>query len=381
MQALFGRSKKTSSDDLKAYLKTEFGGEVTLFYKARQAIEYALDICNFPKGSKVAVAGFTCAVVPKAVEHAGLTTVFVDVEPNDVNFEITSLEQTYNENSKIRAVIIQNSFGFTQNIQPIEKFCRERNLVLIEDLAHSVGATYPDGRKAGTIGDFVILSFSQDKLLDAVSGGTLIARNPHLTNVPTKKWSKVSFLEQLRDRFYPSLTYKIRFMYGVGFGKPYHWILKNLHALSMPVYNLEKTDFKILPSWEAELALFRLKNLPQELFERRKRAQMYLNDLILHTVVTKESISRSSCLRVPLRIDNRDEFIRFARQNKIHISDIWYDVPVSPKRYWGLFSKGFTLPNAIDLSERIINFPTHMNMSDENVKKVIEVYKKWKFGK
>lgn len=378
MQALFARNKKTSNDDLKAYLKKEFGGEVTLFYKARQAIEYAIDVCDFPKGSKVAVSGFTCAVVPKAIEHAGLSYIFIDVEPNDVNFQIASLGQMYTPDTKIRAVVVQNTFGFTQDIAPIEKFCKERGIVLIEDLAHSVGAVYPDGRKTGTVGDFVILSFSQDKLLDAVSGGALIVRNKHFSKIPEKKWSEISFVEQLRDRFYPSLTYKVRFMYAIGLGKIYHFILKKLHALSMPVYNLDKTDFKILPSWEAELALFRLKNLPEELVERRKKAEMYLENLILHPVVTKESISRASCLRIPVRIDDREDFIRFARKNSIHISDVWYDVPVSPKRYWNLFSKGFTLPEAINLSERIINFPTHLNMTKANIKKVIEVYKKWK---
>ena len=40
--------------------------------------------------------------------------------------------------------------------------CKEKDIVLIEDLAHCVGAKYLNGKEAGNVGDLVVLSFSQD---------------------------------------------------------------------------------------------------------------------------------------------------------------------------------------------------------------------------
>lgn len=165
---------KTSG--LKSFLEKKYQGKTTLVYKGREALELGLKSLNLPKGSCVAITGFTCFAVYEAIKKSNLDVEYLDIEKGELNFSGVSLETAIKKNPYIKAVIIQNTLGFPCDIENISKICKEKKLVLIEDLAHSIGTKYKNGKEAGMVGDFVVLSFSQDKVIDAVSGGALIER-------------------------------------------------------------------------------------------------------------------------------------------------------------------------------------------------------------
>lgn len=171
LKTLFARGEDSK---LKSFLENKYPGKATLLYKGREAIELGLKSLNLPKGSFVAINGFTCFAVYDAIKKAGLNVEYLDIEKGDLNFSPESLQAALTKDSKIKAVIIQNTLGFPCDIDNISKICQENKLILIEDLAHSIGTRYENGQEAGTVGDMVILSFSQDKMIDAVSGGALI---------------------------------------------------------------------------------------------------------------------------------------------------------------------------------------------------------------
>ena len=159
--------------ELKSFLENKYKGRVSLVYKGRKAIELALK--NLPQGF-VAINGFTCFAVYDAVKKANLNIEYLDMEKGELNFSAKTLEQAVRKNPDIKAVIIQNTLGYPCDIESIIKICKENKITLIEDLAHSVGTKYENGMEAGSVGDFVVLSFSQDKIIDSVSGGALIER-------------------------------------------------------------------------------------------------------------------------------------------------------------------------------------------------------------
>lgn len=371
---LFAFSDK--QDQLISYLNNRYKGETKLFYKGREAITYALKTCGFPKGKKVVICGYTCAVVPTAVKNAGLTPIYVDISGESLDFSFETFKNIVDDNQDICAVIIQNTLGFTHDITLFEKYCKEKGIILIEDLAHSVGAKYPDGRETGTVGDFTVLSFSQDKVLDAVSGGALVTRTEKIVDVKVQ-YENVSVRMQIRDRLYPLRTCKIRSTYGFGIGKFLHFILKKMNALSLPVYSLDNKIQK-LPKWYASLILHRFGTLDRDIARRREIALMYLNSLegYIHKGVTKDDIYRSTSVRVPILVDNQYELIKAFEKEGIHLSDIWYDVPVSPKRYWNLFSNENTCVVSKNISQRMFNLPTHMTLSNRDVERIINTLKK-----
>jgi perosamine synthetase len=364
-QSLFSDTNKKDLK-LKNFLEDKYNGKAILAYKGREALTLALKILNLPKESCVAINGFTCYAVYKAVHQAGLTPVCLDLDPknSDLNFPPETLEKTLKENNNIRVVIVQNTFGFPCDIEKIAQICAEKNIILIEDVAICVGAKYLNGKEAGRVGDFVALSFSQDKVIDAVSGGALVIRNKNFQG--QNKFTFKNPKKQLKDHMYPLLTYKIRKLYDFGFGKLLHYILKDFNLLSKPM-NEGLYDYYSLPNWHCNLALNEFKNLSKQLNHRKEIAKVYaknLNKKILNSNITK-NISISSNLRFPIFVDDRNILIKFLKKSKIFVSDILYD-DVAPE-----------CPSAVDVSRKILNLPTHINVSKQQALKISERVNLW----
>jgi len=350
---------------LKNYLTDKYGGKTILTYKGREALTLALKILNLPKENRIAINGFTCFAVYKAIEVAGYKPVCLDLEEknSDLNFTPEALEKTLAEDNNIKAVVIQNTFGYSCNIEKITQICREKNIILIEDLAHCVGTKYANGEEAGTVGDFVTLSFSQDKIIDSVSGGALIVRNKKYKDCDNLKFKSKN---QTKDRMYPLFTYKIRFLYNFWLGKILHFALKKLNLLSKP---MQEGLYEIysLPDWYCNLALIEFGNLNQQLNHHKEIAEIYakkINKKILNSNIVNK-ISSSSSLRFPIFIENRNSLIKFLKKSKFFVSDVWYD-DVAPECL-----------NAVKISHAILNLPTHINVSGKNALRIAERVNEW----
>lgn len=386
LKALLENGAKKDSEGLKTLLEERYGGEAILFYKGREALTMALKMLNLADDSKVAINGFTCVAVFNAIRKAGFEPVSLDLgkDPN-LNFSPKTLEKTLKSNENIKVVVIQNTFGYPCNIEEIQRLCRKNNLVLIEDMAHSVGTKYESGKEAGTVGDFVVLSFSQDKIIDAVSGGALVIRSKKYINTKssgeTTVPTPVSLRSQagslslfspppsgviLKDRIYPLETYKIRTLYKLGLGKPYHFLLKKFNLLSN-VLNKSFYYFYSLPNWHAGIALYQFELLEKQLSHRRKIAKIYFSILPKGLLIygKQDMYDRSSNLRFPIMIKNRQNLLNSLKKNGIYLSDIWYD-DVAPE-----------CPNAVEISKKILNLPTHINVPEEHALKICELINLW----
>ena len=321
--------------------------KVKLFclYKGREAIKLALELSGLSKGSKVGVNGFTCYVVYQAVVEAGYIPVFLDIGDWDLNFEITNLEK----HRDIKALIIQNTLGCPLDIVSVKSFCSKNNILIIEDLAHSAGGHYLNGSKIGCIGDFTALSFSQDKIIDAVSGGALIVRNKKFEMALTKiKYQDLPFGNKIRDRFYPLLTFKIRKLYSVGFGKVLHLFLKKSGLLSDPMGTIANIKYHVQPSWHASMTLFSLENLDRQVKHRREIVKIYIKNIdenLLSLGVVK-NCDLSTNIRFPIFIENRTGIVQYLKKNGIFVSDIWYDAPIAPRNYLNKTKYNGECPNA-----------------------------------
>lgn len=366
LKALFS----SGQTDLRQFLEKKFGGEAVLLYKGREAITLALKSSNLPKDSQVAINGLTCYVVYRGIEEAGFKPVLIDIPKDDLNFSAEALESKLKSNPKIKAVIIQNTLGYPCDIEAISKICKENNLILIEDLAHSAGAKYFNVREAGNIGDVIILSFSQDKIIDAVSGGAIIVKNSkfRVQNYETKNSDLV---RQLKDRFYPILTWKIRIVYDFGVGKILHAVSKILNLLSAPMDN-SLYGFIEMPKINQALAILAFRNLEENLNHRRKIASIYAQNLTNKIIFPKinSQIQNSTNLRFPIFVEDRENLIKFLKSKGFYLSDIWYDAPVAPRKYMKKINYKNDCPIAEKISEKILNLPTHKNISENQAHKL-----------
>lgn len=367
-------AKPEAKQRLMQLLEDKYEGQAILTSQGRAALKLGLSLLDLPQGSGVAVTGFTCIAVIDAIEKQNLKPIYIDIDPLTLNFTAETLEQKIKSNKDIKAVIIQNTLGYACDIEKILKVCKKNKIVLIEDLAHSIGTIYPNGKEAGTVGNIVALSFSQDKAIDTVSGGALIIKNQELR---IKNYEKYLAKSNLQDKLYPLLTFIIRKTYQAGIGKVLHIFFKTLHLLTDPMRNLDQQS---LSDWHAGLALSEFKNLGKNVLHRRHIAQIYADNLDKNVLSKKitQLVPSGTNLRFPIFVRDRDTLVQHLKKNGVYVSDIWYDAPVAPKKYLGLarYPKEMC-PHGEKVANSILNLPTHINVSENDARHISSLINKW----
>ncbi len=376
--SLIGYKASQSASALQEYLIKHYGGAARLTYKGREALQLAIKTLNLPPGSAVAVNGFTCFAVYKAIKVAGAEVYYLDIPATDLNFSADTLAKGLKSNPKIKAVIVQNSLGYPCDIEAIAQFCLKHQLVLIEDLAHSIGTVYSNGHEAGTVGDMVMLSFGRDKMIDAVTGGALIIRNPKFAGSVPAELPPAPLGPRLRDRLYPLLTAVIRASYPIGLGRLLHAVFKITRLLSRSVDG-EFYSGHAMPAWNAAAAMTKLQNITANLEHRLKIAQIYaenLDDRFLMPNILKQN-TQSSNLRFPILARRRPELIAWLSARGLYVADIWYDAPVAPPRLLSFTDYTHQCPSSEQISQQIINLPTHHLITPQLAKTISENINTW----
>lgn len=359
---LFSIGGVRDSAQLKKALEHRYGGTAYLYAKGRFALAAGIEIT----GTKaVAINGFTCSVVVDAAYHAKATPIYIDIAKGEYHYSAEALERALKKNSDIRAVVVQNTFGIPCDIQAIETITKKYNCVLIEDLAHSIGQTYTDGREMGTVGDLVMLSFGRDKLIDVVSGGALIVRTPTVAQ-PTTPTQKVRLIDSKRDRWYPLLTWIIRTTYPIIFGKVLLALMYRTGLMTRAADSSINTNLR-LSDWKAKQVLRKIHQLDQNLSSRRSIARQYSASL-------KTKVHSDTTIRAVLEVDDPGNLRKKLRSHGLMLDDTWYDTPIGPARkYAALHYPENDCPNALRAAQRIVNLPTHQYVTPNVIKSVAQI--------
>ena len=377
LRHLFTIGRMRDLDTLKRYLIQRYQGNQAMLCKnGRSALCLALR-AYFEPGDIVIVNGFTCYAVYEAVIAAGLKPLFVDITKEDLNFNTDSLvkgmksvasrharsgpssraelrsnrsssvadglESTDSHDLKVRGIIIQNSLGNPVDIKAVEKFAKEHDLVIIEDLAHCTGVKYADGRECGTVGSAAAFSFGKDKTIDTISGGAVVFREKVLHEIEApEKAPRAS--DHLRARFYPLFGMLCRGLSYVHLGGFLMRGLVKIHWVEKSADN--RLDLKRrISKFEAKLAL--------EQFKHLKR-------------------SGEAPIREFAFVEDRDEVLKELAKAGYYFDGLWYKQPVSPERYYKkVHFPEKECPNSVFVAEHIVNFPTYYARSDLKVAREI----------
>ena len=333
------------SENLRRYLAKRYIGDdktnilekVTLYGTGRSALAAAIQDL-VPSHSEVCATALTCYAVVQAIEAAGCSPVFADVDPNTLHYGAEELERAIKKHPHIRAVIIQNNLGHPADINGIMAVAKRNKLIIIEDLAHSAGIHYANGCEAGTVGDATVLSFGKGKAIDTIAGGALIlrqARQSRRKNSHQIPRRRPHLANSLRARWYPFFGACIRGFYHLKLGRYFTSLLLKLHFIERSADAPLSLDTRCT-HWQAKLALRQLQNLPSP--------------------------------RPPLRdfylVDHRDQLLHELEERGYVFNDTWYDTPVAPERYFKqAHFNAKECPIAATLAEQIVNVPTHYSKS------------------
>jgi dTDP-4-amino-4,6-dideoxygalactose transaminase len=127
------------------------------------------------------------------VQFGAIAAIYFNAVPRfaDVNYETYLMDPESlraNITERTRAVIVTNLWGMCANLGEIRRICDEYNLFMIEDCAHSIGATYYD-KHSGTIGDVGCFSFQQGKHMTTGDGGMMTTNRADIYNKLFDEWS------------------------------------------------------------------------------------------------------------------------------------------------------------------------------------------------
>jgi len=122
----------------------------------RMAFYYILRAFNFPRGSEVIFPALTFWVVPEMARICGLRPVFVDIDPAAFTIDPIKFESAITPRTV--AVVPTHLYGLPCEMDAVMAIARRHGLKVIEDCAHSLGATF-NGIKTGRFGDAALFSF------------------------------------------------------------------------------------------------------------------------------------------------------------------------------------------------------------------------------
>lgn len=347
----FAFGSKDSLNELRAYLAAHYGttkDRVAVYHTGRTALAVALDKL-VPADTEVIITSLTCYAVYQAISEVGCIPVFADVDRETMHFGPQQLLDTLKMYPNAGAVIVQNNLGHPVDMKRIERICKKYGLILIEDLAHSTGVHYRDGREAGTVGDAAVLSFGKGKSIDTISGGAVVFTGVDSPTVhqPSRR---PRLADRLRDRFYPLFGWQIRGLYHLGnLGRLFTSLLLKLHFIERSA-DADLDPMDRITYWQAKLALKQMKRIPRA--GRRPIREFYY-------------------------VKDRAELLQKLESAGYIFDDIWYNCPVSPVRYYAQVNfPEEECPEAVWVAKHVINVPTwYPKKALRPALKLIERYK------
>ncbi len=197
-------------------------------------------------------ASFPTTINP--IVQNGMVPVFLDVELDTYNMDVTYLEEAIGP--KTKAIMMAHTLGNPFDLDTVMDVAKRHNLWVIEDNCDALGATYK-GRTTGTFGDLATVSFYPAHHITMGEGGCV------LTNKPALKKLVESFRDWGRDCWCePGVANTCGKRYGWQLGDlPYGYDHKYIY--SHIGYNLKATDM------QAAIGVSQLKKLPEFIAARK----------------------------------------------------------------------------------------------------------------
>jgi dTDP-4-amino-4,6-dideoxygalactose transaminase len=148
-----------------------------LTHSGTGALEMAAILAGTGPGDEIIMPSFTFVSTANAFVLRGGVPVFVDVRADTLNIDETKIEAAVTARTK--AIVVVHYAGVACDMDVISEIARRRGLMLIEDAAQALGASYR-GRPLGSFGDLAALSFHETKNLISGEGGALLVNSQAL---------------------------------------------------------------------------------------------------------------------------------------------------------------------------------------------------------
>mmetsp|Transcript_5190 Transcript_5190/g.8547 ORF Transcript_5190/g.8547 Transcript_5190/m.8547 type:complete len:520 (-) Transcript_5190:157-1716(-) len=298
------------------------------------ALFLALEAMNIRAGDEVIVQGNAYIADSLAVHYSGAKLVLID-QDDTYGLDLTQLRAAIT--TKTRLVIAVHMYGSCCNMDDLVRICQDEKVLLLEDCAHSHGATWR-GRPLGTFGDISCFSFYPGKTLGAYGdGGACCTNNTRLDKA-------------------------LRLLRNYGSDRKY--------------YNDTFGRNSRLDTVQAAVLSVKLRYLPEHNARRREIANAYKEGLG-HLAGVSFPVILDECVPVyhqfVLKVDNRDDLLASLIAAGID-SMIHYPIPIHRQKSFEEVCREYVpaLPLSDSYCDHILSLPMCPMMTNAMVTRVID---------
>jgi len=164
---------------------------------ATSALHLSLKSLGIGKGDEVIIPNITFVATANVVLYTGATPVLVDVNNDDINISIKSIEKSITK--KTKAIIPVHFAGKSCDMFSIQKLAKKYHLEIIEDCAHAIGTKF-NKTHVGNFGKTGCFSFYPTKNLTTFEGGMVITNSKTIA-LKIRRMRNHGIDKSLKERF------------------------------------------------------------------------------------------------------------------------------------------------------------------------------------
>lgn len=311
------------------------------------ALHAATAVAGLGPGDEVILSPLTFLASANCLLYCGATPVFADIDPATLNLDPTSVEGKLSPRTK--AILPVHFAGLPCDMDTLHALARPRDLVVIEDAAHALGAEY-QGRPIGSLSPLTTFSFHPVKHITTGEGGMVTTNDVELC-ARLRRFRNHGIEREVRHR---QKTWR-----------------QDMVALG---FNYRLTDI------QSALGLSQLRRLEASLKRRQEIAMLYhqaFANMPEVTVAPTRPGTRHAWHIYPLRLnpdrlrEDRETIFQALRAENIGVSVHYLPVHLHPY-YRGRFGTGRGLfPAAEAAADLLLTLPLFPQMAEADVVDVL----------
>ncbi len=320
-------------------------------------LHLALICAGIKEGDEVITTPTTFPATANVIVHCGATPVFVDVEHDTLNIDVSKIEEKITPRTK--AVMPVHFVGQPCDMDAICELAKKYSLTVIEDAAHGLETIYKN-RKIGAISDFTSFSFYATKNITTGEGGMVTTNNPDhadklrilsLHGISKDAWKRYSESGYKHwEIMYPGFKYN---MFDI--------------QAALGIHQLKKVDF----FWQRRKEILEIYNSAFSDFEAIEPVMQNIrhngDKNAYHLYVIRVNTDAVTV--------NRDVIMNMIQEQGIGVGVHFRAVHISPYYSETFGYKRGMLPVAEFNSDRVISLPIYPSLTDNDLYYIIETLK------
>lgn len=342
----------TFTKKCNAWIEAHTGAKQALLtHSCTAALEMAAMLCDIKPGDEFIVPSYTFVSTVNAFVLRGGVPVFVDIRPDTLNIDEKQIEAAITPRTK--AIVPVHYAGVGCEMDAIMDIARRHNLLVVEDAAQAVDATYK-GRPLGTIGHMGCYSFHETKNFISGEGGALVINDERFLEraeiIREKGTNRSQFFRGMVDKY----TW-------VDIGSSYLPSEVVAAFLFAQLEEAEKITEKRLLLWNAYYE--QLKSLEEKGYLRLP-------------VIPRECSHNAHMFYILLEnLDVRTRLIDVMKSQNIH--PVFHYVPLHNAPKGEVTGKKVSLPITEEYADRLLRLPMYYELAFDDVSRIVGVIKEF----